>query len=190
MKGTLKSGGGCAMSETRKGPDADLMRLMVEHQRRLFAYIYALVPNRQDASDILQDTSVVICEKFHEYRPGTDFVAWATRIAFWEVRRARQKYARSKVVFDQEVVDALSETVGTLQEELDVRHEALAHCLKRLPDRDREMILLRYEPGASVEEAARRVGRSMDAAYKALARIRKLLMDCVSQRLGGEGVGA
>jgi RNA polymerase sigma-70 factor (ECF subfamily) len=178
------------MSETRTGPDAELMRLMVEHQRRLFAYIYALVPNRQDASDILQDTSVVICEKFHEYRTGTDFVAWATRIAFWEVRRARQKYARSKVVFDQEVVDALSETVGTMQEELDLRHEALAHCLKRLPDRDREMILLRYEPGACVEEAARRVGRSMDAAYKALARIRKLLMDCVSQRLGGEGVGA
>jgi RNA polymerase sigma-70 factor (ECF subfamily) len=161
---------------------------MVEHQRRLFAYIYALVPNRQDASDILQETSVVICEKFREYQSGTDFVAWATRIAFWEVRRARQKYARSKVVFDQDVVDALAETVCSMQLELDVRHEALAHCLKRLPDRDREMVLLRYEPGSGVEEAARRVGRSLDAAYKALARIRKLLMDCVTHRLGEEGV--
>ena len=176
------------MSQSQREPDKELMRLMVEHQRRLFAYIYALVPNRQDASDILQETSLVICEKFHDFRPGTDFVAWATRIAFWEVRRARQKYARSKVVFDQEVVDALAETVGAMQGELDVRHEALAHCLKRLPDRDREMVLLRYEPGSGVEEAARRVGRSMDAAYKALARIRKLLMDCVTQRMGEEGV--
>ena len=176
------------MKQLQREPDKELMRLMVEHQRRLFAYIYTMVPNRQDASDILQEASLVICEKFHEFRSGTDFVAWATRIAFWEVRRARQKHARSKVVFDQEVVDALAETVGAMQGELDLRHEALAHCLKRLPERDREMVLLRYEPGSSVEEAARRVGRSMDAAYKALARIRKLLMDCVEQRLGEEGV--
>jgi RNA polymerase sigma-70 factor (ECF subfamily) len=176
------------MTQSQRQPDKELMRLMVENQRRLFAYIYALVPNRQDASDILQETSVVICEKFQEYQSGTDFVAWATRIAFWEVRRARQKYARSKVVFDQDVVDALAETVSSMQAELDVRHEALAHCLKRLPERDREMVLLRYEPGSGVEEAARRVGRSLDAAYKALARIRKLLMDCVTHRLEGEGV--
>jgi RNA polymerase sigma-70 factor (ECF subfamily) len=110
-------------------------------------------------------------------------VAWACQIAYWEIRRARQKFARSKVVFNQEVVDALAQTAAHLADEVNHRHEALALCLQKLPARDREMILLRYEPGSGVAAAAQRVGRSLDAAYKALARIRKLLLDCVTHQL-------
>src|SRR5947208_1618712 len=160
-----------------------LMALMTQHQRRIFAYIYTLVPNRYDAEDLLQETSLVICEKFDEFEDGTDFAAWACQIAYWRIRYARQKFARSKVVFHQELVDALAQTAATIHEEMDDRHEALGHCLQKLPARDREMILMRYEPGSGVPEAARRSSRSLEAAYKALARIRKLLFDCVTHQL-------
>ena len=59
--------------------------------------------------------------------------------------------------------------------------------LQKLPPRDRELVLTRYERGHGVEEAARRTGRSMDAAYKALNRLRKLLLDCVTNKLAAEG---
>jgi RNA polymerase sigma-70 factor (ECF subfamily) len=160
-----------------------LIALMTRHQRQIFAYIYTLVPRRHDAEDLLQETSVVICEKFHEFRPDTDFVAWACQIAWWRVRYSRQKFARSKVIFDQDVLDAVARTASTLANELDARHEALAHCLGKLPHRDRELVLTRYEPGNGVAEAARCSGRSLDAAYKALGRIRKLLLDCVTHQL-------
>ena len=176
-------------------PDADtpldrskhLILLMTQHQRRIFGYIYTLVPNRTDAEDILQETSLVVCEKFGQFKPGTDFAAWACQIAYWEVRRARQKFARSKVVFNQEVVDAISETAVELAPERSARHEALAKCLQKLHPRDRELLLTRYEPGSGVEEAAQRSGRTLEAAYKALARLRKLLHDCVSNQLSAEG---
>ena len=71
--------------------------------------------------------------------------------------------------------------------ELDERHEALEHCLKKLHPRDRELVITRYEPGGGVTEAARRTGRSLVAAYKALGRIRKLLLDCVTHRLAAGG---
>lgn len=164
-----------------------LMRLMTEHQRRIFGYIYTLVPDRHDAEDLLQETSVVICEKFDQFRPGSDFVAWACQIAYWEVRRARQKYARSKVVFNQEVVDAVAQTAAEMAVEVSARHEALAQCLQKLHARDRELVLTRYEPGCGVEYAAQRSGRSLEAAYKALGRIRKLLLDCVTNQLSLEG---
>jgi len=164
-----------------------LMALMTRHQRQIFAYIYTLVPRRHDAEDLLQETSVVICEKFHEFTPGTDFVAWACQIAYWRIRYSRQKFARSKVVFDQTVLDAVAQTATTLAPELDARHEALASCLQKLHAREREFVLTRYEPGCGVEDAARRSGRSMDAAYKALTRIRKLLFDCVSNQLSPGG---
>jgi RNA polymerase sigma-70 factor (ECF subfamily) len=166
-----------------------LMTLMTRHQRQVFSYIYVLVPNRTDAEDLLQETSLLICEKFHEFREGTDFVAWACQIAYWRIRYSRQKFARSKVVFDQEIVDVVAQTAGAMAEELDDRHEALGRCLEKLPSRDRDLLLARYEPGGGVEEAARRSGRTITTAYKALARLRKLLLDCVSTRLAATEAG-
>lgn len=160
-----------------------LVSLMTRHQRQIFAYIYTLVPDRHDAEDLLQETSVVICDKFDEFTPGTDFVAWACQIAWWRIRYARQKFARAKVVFDDEVLEKVAHTAATLRHELDERHEALAGCLQKLAPRDRELLLTRYEPGCGVAEAAERTGRSMDAAYKALNRLRKLLHDCVTHAL-------
>ncbi len=164
----------------------ELMRLMTQHQRRLYGYIYTLLPYRDAAQDVLQETSLTICEKFSEFQLGTDFVAWAFQVAYWEVRRAKQKYARSKLVFGEEALAAVAATAAELVPELDARREALQHCLQKLHPRDREFVLLRYESAQGVEEAAQRVGRSMFAAYKALNRIRKLLFDCVSQRLEQE----
>lgn len=163
----------------------ELMLLMTQHQRRIFAYIHALVPSRADAEDLLQETSLVVVEKFHEFASGTDFVAWACQIAWWRVRASRQKFARSKVVFDDDVLESVAHTAASMHEEVSERHEALARCLQKLHPRDRDLLLTRYEPGAGVEEAAQRSGRSLEAAYKALGRLRKLLFDCVTQQLGG-----
>lgn len=167
-----------------------MVALMTRHQRQIFAYIYTLVPDRHDAEDLLQDTSVVICEKFDEFTPGTDFVAWACQIAWWRVRYSRQKFARCKVIFDDDVLELVAKTAVTMRAELDDRHDALAVCLQKLDARDRELILTRYEPGSGVAEAAQRSGRSMDAAYKALNRLRKLLHDCVTHELAGNAGGA
>jgi len=164
-----------------------LMSLMTRHQRQIFSYIFSMVPHREDAEDLLQETSQIICEKFSDFKPGTDFTAWACRIAYWRIRYARQKFARSKVIFNQEIVDAIAQTAAPMQKELDDRHRALSKCLEKLPQRDRALVLTRYEPGASVQEAARCSGRSLEAAYKALFRIRRLLFDCVSHRMANGG---
>ena len=160
-----------------------LMLLTTQHQRQIFSYIYALVPDRHDAQDLLQETNLVIVEKFDEFQPGTDFVAWACQIAWWRVRASRQKFARSKVVFDDKVLEAVAHTAATMTEEISDRHEALNNCLQKLHARDRDMIVSRYEPGGGVDEAAKASGRSLVATYKALGRIRKLLLDCVSNQL-------
>lgn len=170
-------------SEDRKR----LIALITQHQRRIFSYIYTLVPRRQDAEDLLQETSVVICEKFDEFEEGTDFVAWACQIAYWRVRYARQKFARSKVLFNQDVLDLVAKSAERMTQELDQRHHALTDCLQKLNARDREFILTRYEPGCGVKDAAQKTGRSITAAYKALSRIRKLLLDCVSDQLASGG---
>lgn len=161
----------------------ELMLLMTRHQRQILAYIFTLIPNRESAEEILQQASLVICEKFSSYSPGSDFVAWACQIAWWEVKKARLNRARSKVVFDDAMLESLSTTSIEMAPELNERRLALSKCLARLNERDRTMLMTRYEPGGSVEDAAERSGRSLPAAYKALCRLRKLLLDCVTNQL-------
>ena len=93
------------MNSASPDRSSELVQLMMTYQRRIFAYIHTLVPSRSDAEDILQETSLTICEKFKDFEIGTNFYSWACQIAYWKVRAARKKYATSKVVFNQEVLD-------------------------------------------------------------------------------------
>jgi len=170
--------------------DADIHRalvpLLMRHERQIFAYIYTLVHNRHDAEDILQETCLTIYDKFNEFEKGTDFLSWAMRIAWWKVRAARQKFARSKVVFNEELLEVLSTTAIQMAGEINPMQEALGNCLAKLNERDRQFILTRYERESGVERAAELTGRSIQAAYKALMRLKQLLHDCVKNELSKE----
>src|SRR6184192_1801013 len=61
------------------------LSLFLQNQRRLFAYILTLLPNRTDADDVLQDASLVMWDKFDADQPPTDFLAWARRVAYHKV---------------------------------------------------------------------------------------------------------
>jgi len=118
------------------------MALMTRHQRQIFAYIYTLVPDRHDAEDLLQETSLVVCEKFNTSRPAPTSSRGPAR-SRGGASAIPAEFARSKVIFDDEVLAAVAQTAGEMAHELDERHEALAGCLKKLPSRDRELVLTR-----------------------------------------------
>src|SRR5262249_33679623 len=95
---------------------------------------------------------------------------------------------RSRVRFSQAMLERLAETAveqaATLQ--LDERREALARCVEKLSPRDRDLLGRRFAEGATTQSTAVQVGRSVDAVYKALAKIRQALFDCVSRTLQQE----
>ena len=84
------------------------------------------------------------------------------------------------------MLEVISQTRTEMEEELDSRHVALSRCLHKLNERDRRMVLTRYESGKNVSAAAQACGRTVQGAYKALNRIRKTLFDCVSFELTTE----
>jgi RNA polymerase sigma-70 factor, ECF subfamily len=164
-------------------PHAEFLRLHTKHQHRVLAYIFTLVPNRADAEDLLQDTAVLLWEKFDQFEPGTDFVAWACRVAYWKVANHRKRFARSNLMFSDELLQAVAQRTIELAPQLDDRREALRECMKRLEDRDRRMITARYELDGGAQRAAEAARRTLPATYKALYRIRKALFDCVTLRI-------
>lgn len=161
------------------------LRLFLENERRLYAYILTLLPNRADADDVLQDASVVMWEKFDEESPPHDFAAWGCRIAYYKVLEFFKKTRRNRVCFSQPMIDRLVETLAehgsTLQ--LDERREALADCIAKLKERDRELLARRFASGATTQSTATELRRSLDAVYKSLAKIRHSLLNCVEGAL-------
>lgn len=165
------------------------LRLFLQSERRLYAYILTLVPSRADAEDILQEASLVMWDKFREHEPPADFAAWGCRIAYYKVLEFFKKSTRSKVRFSQAMLERVAETAiehaDALQ--LDERREALAGCMEKLPARDRELLTRRFTEGATTQSTAESLGRSVDAVYKSLSKIRHVLFDCVHRTLAAGG---
>jgi RNA polymerase sigma-70 factor, ECF subfamily len=164
------------------------LRLFLQNERRLYAYILTLLPNRADADDLLQEASLVMWDKFDEQHPPENFIAWGCRIAYFKVLDFYKTRRRSHVRFCQEMLERVAETAveqaGALQ--LDERREALAGCIEKLHPRDRDLLTHRLTVGATTQSTAELVGRSVEAVYKALAKIRHALFDCVTRTLAQE----
>jgi RNA polymerase sigma-70 factor (ECF subfamily) len=165
------------------------LRLFLQNQRGLYAYVLTLLPNRADADDVLQETSLVMWDKFDANGPPNDFLAWGRRIAYHKVldfyKRAARVQARLSRIFVERI--AQSATAETDASRLEERRTALAGCLEKLAPRDRDLLNRRFAEGATTISASEQLGRSVDAVYKALARVRQSLFDCVERSLAREG---
>jgi len=155
---------------------------------RIFTFILTLLPHREDAEDVLQEASALMWEKFDERTPPNDFVAWGSRIAYFRVQEHRRKKRRERVVFSERMMEQVAETMtGEAKAlRLDDRREMIARCLNKLGRRDRELLTQRLKEGATTRSTADLIGRSVDAVYKSMAKIRKNLLDCVARTLESE----
>jgi len=165
------------------------LRLFLKNQRRIYAYVLTLLPNRADADDVFQESSLVLWDKFDESNPPDDFAAWGCRIAYFKVLDFCKRKQRGRVLFSQQMLERVAETALEQSDalQLDERREALSGCVKKLNERDRVLLAARFDEGATVQSTATQLGRSPDAVYKALARIRQALFDCVTRTLATGG---
>ncbi len=155
----------------------------VRVEPRIYAYIRALVFNRSDADDLLQEVAAVLWRKFDEFQPGTSFEAWAFAVTRNQVLYFRQKQARNVLAFSQPVFDVVAETMQARSDRQEEFQQALSECLQRLSRRDREWLTQRYQPGATLASVARAVGRSPSTVSRALSRIQSLLLRCVHRSI-------
>ncbi len=163
------------------------MQLYVANERRIYGFIYTLVHDWTVTEDILQETAQVMWSKFHEFELGTDFMAWALCIARYQVLRYR-KANQPRTLFSSDLVEQLDlHTQAYIRAEDDNRHEALKKCLKKLTERDRHLVRLRYNVDATVQGISEKTGQHTKSIYRSLKRIRLQLLQCIRQQLSFEG---
>jgi RNA polymerase sigma-70 factor (ECF subfamily) len=117
---------------------------------------------------------------------GTNFLAWARKTAFHQILTHRRQKKREHLPLDEVSLEALGASVSELAGEIPQRHDALRHCLAKLPTEHRQLIMLRYFEDLEIEQVAERVKRTEAAVYRALSRVRMSLMECVQQQIAAE----
>ena len=168
-----------------KSDSEEFVRLLTEAQGPVYGYLLTLIPDRNRARDLLQETNITLWKKAATFEEGTNFNAWACKIAYFHVLSFRRKMAREKLVFDDDILDYIAERNDDrlMQDFTKDRNKALKSCLKKLSEKQRKLVEERYKPGASVQQIAADQGRTVGAISQTLYRIRHNLMLCIEKTL-------
>ncbi len=158
-----------------------IVNLIVRHQRDLHHYILSLLPDPALASDVLQETNLTLWNKASEFDSERPFMPWALTFAWFQVKAARRDSARDRHVFDDDLVATLADE-SELQGQGDMER-ALEHCLAKLPRTQRDLILARYQPGATVSGLASSLSQTPNAVSLGILRIRTALRSCIEKQI-------
>jgi RNA polymerase sigma-70 factor, ECF subfamily len=154
-------------------------------QQRLRCLIRCLLVGNELVEDVLQETNMVLWKKAAEFEIGTDFWAWASRVARFQVMSQLKRIKRDRHVYDPELLDELATIATRKFTDLDAREDALETCLESLPVPQRQLLEMRYSLDQSVGEISHAIGRPQGSIRQTLYRLRTVLLNCVERRLAG-----
>lgn len=148
----------------RAGDTESLGVLVGRWEQPLFRFVYRMLPRRDDALDVCQETFLRVLDKAERYRAGSRFSTWMYQIALNLCRdRARKRRRWGRILAeDLEVDDRTPAMIGTAGHVEDPaaaaeRHElsgAVAAALERIPTEQREVLVMKEFEGLKFREIA------------------------------------
>ncbi|MDB6136976.1 MAG: polymerase, sigma-24 subunit, subfamily [Verrucomicrobiaceae bacterium] len=159
------------------------VRHLLQHEGQCRAFLRTQLGSWDEVDDVMQETSLVAWRKYDQYAPGTSFLNWLLTIARFEALNHRRHRARSRLVLSAEVLDLIADEGIAEAEALESERGALDHCLEQLPPAQRELLRIAYQPGVRFADVAMETGRSAQALYKTIQRLRAALLLCVENHL-------
>ena len=151
-------------------------RLFLQSEREVYRYVMSIVPNIADAQDVVQETAVSLWRKIDLYNSDQPFTPWACRFALNEAR----SFLRRKGKLNSFMTDELAELIIKKKAEKDkYKQSDLLDCVSKLEPMHKSLIEEYYFKQASIDKISNETGRSTEALYKSLQRIRKQLLSCM-----------
>lgn len=184
--GQLSGQGGSVQSEptdnecvtrSRQGDSNAFGTLVRRYQDRLYRFILRMVGSRDEALELTQEVFLKAWQALPGWRPEAQFRTWLFSIAS---NAATDSLRRRKVVefvpLDEEydVPGEASDPARQLQAKQRLR--ALEAALSRLPDDQREIVLLREIEDMSYSDISATLGISEGTVKSRLARAREALV--------------
>jgi RNA polymerase sigma-70 factor (ECF subfamily) len=171
------------MSNFDKQISEEIAVLWTGAQPAVGAFVSSIVPNFQDADDILQQVAVAVIKNYDKYDKDRPFVAWAIGIAKNEVLMHHRKNSQSKLIFSTQAIQAISEVYEKDSSKLDDIKNALDVCIKKLKGRAKRILEMRYVSELTIPRISQKLGMTQSAVYTTFHRIRLALRDCINRQM-------
>lgn len=166
-----------ALLEQHLNGDADAwMKLIEPHRSDLWGYLVNHVPNHADAEDLYQDVNMKVMGNLGNLKDPSRLRSWLFSIAMNSVRSF---FRKKRPVAIEETRDSMvpvwSGKTETPIEQLEKRERInlMKHCIKQLPDRDRDVLLLDVMAEMPQKEIAEELGLNINTV-KTITRRAKI----------------
>lgn len=174
-----------------KGDQTSYRVIVDRYQGRVYAVIYGMVRNQEDARDLPQETFVRAYQNLSRFRVESGFYTWLYRIAMnTTIDHLRRQKKRAHEAFEDGV--ATRETGGVMSDGVHMDgpgkslerkrlHARLLAALDELPEDQRQVIVLREVDGLSYKEISEVLEIPEGTVMSRLFYARKKLQHALSE---------
>jgi len=181
------------VKKSQKGDYPSFEELVKRYEKKIYNLAYRIMGNKEDASDVLQETFLQAFKKLAGFKGKAKFSTWLYRIAVNICLMRKRKRKKMEIIsldvpiltkkedeMKRELRDDWSESPLATLENKEVK-KTLSEAIDLLPEEYRTVFLLRGLNGMSNEEVAEVLKISLPAVKSRLHRARLFLRDRLSQ---------
>ena len=175
----------------RRGDLKAYDELIRRYQERIYATIYHMTSNHEDANDLAQDSFIKAYQALKSFKGGSSFYTWLYRIAvnktinFLKQRKNRVHMSLNDLDFNTEnnpdLVALISDKTPRREAGLNELSEKLNAALLKLSEPHRVVVVLHDVQGQSHEEIAEimdcNIGTVRSRLFYARQQLQSLLAD-------------
>jgi len=153
------------VERARKGDLEAYDELVKRYQERIYATVYHMTSNHEDANDLAQEAFIKAFHALKSFKGGSSFYTWVYRIAvnktinFLKQRKNRAQMSLDDIDFnaehDPDLVALISEKTPRREINLAELQEKLNTALQKLSEPHRLVVTLHDVQGMSHEEIAK-----------------------------------
>lgn len=153
------------VQRARRGDLAAYDELVRRYQERIYATVYHMTSNHEDANDLAQEAFIKAYQALKTFKGGSSFYTWVYRIAvnktinFLKQRKNRSQMSLNDVDFnaehDPDLVALISDRTPRREVGLTELQEKLNEAMQKLSEPHRLAVTLHDVQGMSHEEIAK-----------------------------------
>ena len=153
------------VQRARKGDLPAYDELVRRYQERIYATVYHMTANHEDANDLAQEAFIKAFHALKSFKGGSSFYTWVYRIAvnktinFLKQRKNRSQMSLNDLDFnaehDPDLVALISDKTPRREVNLTELQEKLNEAMQKLSDPHRLVVTLHDVQGLSHEEIAK-----------------------------------
>jgi RNA polymerase sigma-70 factor (ECF subfamily) len=178
------------VEKAKQGDQSAFEQLVLENQNRAYSLALRLIGDREEAADLAQEAFVRAWQGLEQFQGGSSFATWVyrltTNVCIDYLRKKKRREAVEPVVSLDDPDSGWAEPSTWERDpqrllERSERGEALARGLEKLPDWQRQVLVLRELSGLSYQEIGQALSLDIGTVKSRIARarlsLRKILLE-------------